>query len=64
MRARVVVEMDRCAGHGMCLLLLPDQVRLDRWGFPVLAPQPLRERRQVRNAKRAARACPRRAIRV
>ena len=25
-----------CTGHGVCARLLPEQVRLDEWGYPVL----------------------------
>ena len=46
-----------CVGHGMCAELLPEIIRLDRWGYPILSspavPRPLDE-----HARRAVQACP------
>ncbi len=46
-----------CVGHGMCAELLPEIIKLDRWGYPILTvktvPRPL-----VDHARRAAQACP------
>jgi ferredoxin len=46
-----------CVGHGMCAELLPEMIRLDRWGYPILSspavPRPLAE-----HARRAVQACP------
>ena len=46
-----------CVGHGMCAELLPEIIRLDRWGYPILSspvvPRPLAE-----HARRAVQACP------
>ena len=46
-----------CVGHGMCAELLPEIIRLDPWGYPMLSsptvPRPL-----VEHARRAAQACP------
>jgi ferredoxin len=60
----ITVEMDRCAGHGMCLLLLGERVSLDRWGYPVVDTSPMAGRRAARRAARAVRACPQRALRL
>jgi ferredoxin len=30
------VDRVACTGHGMCASLLPRQVRLDEWGYPVV----------------------------
>lgn len=37
--ARVDLEIDwaRCRGHGHCAELLPELVRLDPWGYPVVS---------------------------
>ena len=51
-----------CDGVGMCALVAPDLVTLDRWGFPVVeesAPG-----RLARQARAAARACPHRALKA
>lgn len=55
MRARV--NPIRCVAHGLCAELLPERIRLDQWGYPIidhpeLSPD-LRE-----HAQRAADACP------
>ena len=46
-----------CVGYGMCAELLPEIIRLDPWGYPMLSsptvPRPL-----VEHARRAAQACP------
>ncbi len=57
----VSIDMVRCAGHGMCAVLLPEHVSLDAWGYPKVADTPL-DAPDVRRARRAARACPRRAV--
>lgn len=33
---RLAVDRVRCTGHGVCAQLLPDRVRLDEWGYPLL----------------------------
>lgn len=61
--AAVTVDMVRCAGHGICALVLPERIRLDEWGFAHVDPTPVTGRSTAR-ARRAARACPRRALSV
>jgi ferredoxin len=51
-----------CAGHGLCADLLPERIRLDEWGFPVISgdvPAGL-----AAHARRAVRACPVLALRL
>ena len=50
-----------CEAHGVCAELLPELIRLDRWGYPILASatvppdlEPL--------ARRAVSSCPRLAL--
>jgi ferredoxin len=55
--ARLRVNPITCEGHGLCAELLPELIRLDDWGYPILddpdvAPELLRL------ARRAADACP------
>ena len=61
MSKRLRVNPIRCDAHGVCAELLPELIRLDRWGYPVLASaavppdlEPL--------ARRAVTACPRLAL--
>jgi len=58
---RLVVDPVACDGIGMCAHLAPDLVRVDSWGYPIIAGNPLtpRERRQ---AKKAVAGCPRKAL--
>ena len=46
-----------CTAHGLCAELLPERVRLDDWGYPILDGRPL-SGDLVGHAKRAAAACP------
>ena len=52
-----------CEAHGVCAELLPELVRLDDWGFPVITdadvPAGLRG-----EAAAVARLCPRLALRL
>ncbi|MBN9618642.1 MAG: ferredoxin [Actinobacteria bacterium] len=57
---RLQVDWTRCDGHGLCRVLLPEQVEADEWGFPVLRHPDIPER----DARRAAAACPALALYV
>jgi ferredoxin len=59
--ARVVVDPVACDGIGMCAHLAPDLVRVDTWGFPIIAGDPLTAREQ-RQARKAVAGCPRKAL--
>jgi ferredoxin len=52
------VDPIACDGIGMCALAAPGVVALDPWGFPIVPTGPV----DRRAARRAAKACPRRAI--
>ena len=64
MTSSVAVDPIRCAGHGLCALALDERISLDEWGFPIVDATPLDTKREVRRARRAARACPRQALLV
>ncbi|HEY5429984.1 MAG TPA: ferredoxin [Solirubrobacteraceae bacterium] len=54
---RLRVNPIRCVAHGLCAEWLPESIRLDQWGYPIvdgpeLAPE------LVEHARRAADACP------
>ena len=55
--AEIWIDRTRCDGHGLCAELLPELIRLDDWGYPIIAPDavpgPL-----VDPARRAVSACP------
>jgi len=59
----LVVDPVACAAYGYCAELLPERVRLDEWGYPVVDGRPLPPE-LARRARAAVRACPRRALRL
>ena len=61
MTVQLVVDSTRCDGHGICALLAPGLVSLDPWGY-ASASGPATGRRALRMARRAAAACPARAL--
>jgi len=60
-RSRVVMDPTTCAGVAMCAHVAPDLIELDSWGYPMLPRQPLHGA-ELRAARAAVRACPRRAL--
>ncbi|HEY5057700.1 MAG TPA: ferredoxin [Gaiellaceae bacterium] len=46
-----------CDGHGLCAELIPELIKLDEWGYPIVSPAPV-PRRLAKHAKRAIAACP------
>ncbi len=57
MSAKLRVNPIMCKGHGLCAELLPELIRLDDWGYPIIdvadVPPELESL-----ARRAADACP------
>jgi ferredoxin len=57
------IDRIRCDGHGLCAELLPELIRLDDWGYPMInagtVPPSL-----VEHARRAVDACPVLALRL
>jgi ferredoxin len=55
--ARLRVNPIACAAHGLCGDLLPEMIRLDEWGYPIIddrdVPADL-----LPHARRAVSACP------
>ena len=62
-RLRLRVDPIACTGHGICAELLPELIRLDDWGYPIIedvaVQSPLRD-----DARRAIAACPALALRL
>jgi ferredoxin len=58
---RLRVNPIACKAHGMCHELLPERISLDEWGYPILASAPL-DPALLAHARRAAAACPTRAL--
>jgi ferredoxin len=58
---RLVVDPVACDGIGMCSHLAPDLVRVDSWGYPIVAAD-LLTARETRQANKAVAGCPRNAL--
>ena len=56
------IDAAACDGVGVCAVVAGDLITLDQWGFPVISDTV--DPRLLKQAKRAARACPHRALRV
>lgn len=59
-RPHLDVDRVRCSGHGICAQLLPGQVRLDEWGYPIVVDAHV----DPSAGARAVRLCPALALRV
>jgi ferredoxin len=53
----MAIDRIKCDGHGLCAELLPERIRLDEWGYPIIAPGAIPER-LVPIAQRAVDTCP------
>ena len=54
---RLRVNPIQCVAHGLCAEMLPEAVRIDDWGYPILEDGELPPDLVVL-ARRAADACP------
>jgi len=54
---RLVVNPIMCKAHGLCAELLPEVIRLDPWGYPILRDEPVPDGLRGM-AKKAVAACP------
>lgn len=60
---RLVIDFIACDGQGFCAYLLPENIELDDWGYPVITDEAIPADR-LRAARRAVRACPELAMRL
>jgi ferredoxin len=63
MTERLRVNMIECDGHGVCAELVPELIRLDEWGYPVLAAAPVPPELR-KHARKAVTLCPKLALRL
>jgi len=61
MSERIRVNPILCDAYGHCAELLPEVIRLDEWGYPVIEPGPLPDE-LLKDARRAVAACPKLAL--
>lgn len=59
---RLVFDASRCDGFGMCAVVCPELITLDRWGFADASRQAISDAVLRRKAARAVRCCPRGAL--
>jgi ferredoxin len=57
MSQRLVVNFIKCDAHGICAELFPEWIRLDDWGYPIVAEGPIPPA-LLAHARRAVTACP------
>jgi ferredoxin len=57
MTVRLRVDPIACEAHGLCVELLPELIRLDDWGYPII-DHPDVPGELLRLADRAVDACP------
>lgn len=60
---RLQLDPLSCRAHGLCAEELPQAIRLDEWGYPIVNGQPIPPE-LMRRAKAAANACPVLALRL
>lgn len=53
----IAIDRIRCDGRGLCAELVPELIRLDDWGYPIIAPGPVPEQ-LVSHAQKAVASCP------
>jgi ferredoxin len=57
------IDRIRCDGHGICAELLPELIRLDDWGYPIIKAGTIPPN-LIEHARRAVDACPVLALRL
>jgi ferredoxin len=63
MSEQLRVNPIECEGHAACAELLPEMIRLDEWGYPLIDGRPV-PAALSRQARRAVSACPALALRL
>lgn len=61
-RERLELDPIACDAHGLCAALAPELIRLDDWGYPIVAADAIPPHLAA-HARRAAAACPTLALR-
>lgn len=58
------VDWPMCRAHGLCAEVLPEAVRLDEWGYPVVDRDVPMVEAVLDGARRAVQVCPTLALRL
>lgn len=54
---QISIDRIRCDGHGLCAEILPELIRIDDWGYPIVTPGPVHDD-LMPLAERAVADCP------
>jgi ferredoxin len=54
---QLTVDRIKCDGRGLCAQLLPELIRLDDWGYPIISAGPIPDH-LMPLAERAVEDCP------
>jgi ferredoxin len=57
MTDHLIVDFIKCDGHGICAEILPEWIRLDDWGYPIIDEREIPPA-LLAHARRAVVACP------
>jgi len=60
---RFHVDIAACDGYGTCAELVPELIRLDVWGYPIIGDEVI-QTQLAAHAHRAVRFCPKLALTV
>jgi ferredoxin len=60
---RLRVDPIGCKGHGICAELLPELIRLDDWGYPIIRDAPIKAP-LMDDVRQTISACPALALRL
>lgn len=60
---RLSLNPVKCDAHGLCLQALPEMLRADPWGYPVVVDAPVPPR-LLSHARRAVAVCPTLALKL
>jgi ferredoxin len=53
----IAIDRIRCDGRGLCAELLPELIRVDDWGYPIIAVGPV-PAHLIPHAQKAVASCP------
>ncbi|HVD02067.1 MAG TPA: ferredoxin [Candidatus Dormibacteraeota bacterium] len=62
-KQEIWIDRTRCDGSRLCAELLPERIRLDDWGYPIIEPGAI-PTHLLPHARRAVAACPLLALRL
>ncbi len=60
---RLAVDIVACDGRGVCAEVIPQRIRLDDWGYPIIDPTPVTGELELL-ARQAVKLCPKLALRL